>query len=469
MSRQPTFTERERLRMDADAVQEAEKNLSNVNTGLGQRLGDAASGIAQTASLQSAFDDAGIQSSAAAYKGREWRGFEVADKRMMDNKAKAELESLQKGGVEKLQTYFDSAGIAVPASVFRKDVMKGYEFYEKKMEQTKKNDLQKAEASILSKILAHSGKKTTPIYGIQDEDMEDLAALDEMDKSTGGEGFDVLGMKAGQLELQTGEKEEDMSNMEIVREVLSKEGMPPGMDSKKFGDFLKTISKLRGVQDDSGFDSMTKDEADEMKAVLGAKEAKAKWDNISNGDLPVITSKSDKFEKKIESIALDADKLEAQNSGLKSMIEFFNQGPENFETGAYDTALVFEFMRALDPQSVVREGEFDTAAKSAGAIEFALNFVEKMKSGKFLGKKQRIEFMKIMKNVVDYRRKSVNERVDALENRAPQLYYNKTDEATKQKVRRVIENTLPDMKKVGALKVKKKSGGGGAGDKPLIG
>ena len=454
MSRQPTFTERMRVQMDAAAVQEAEQNLANVNTGLGQKLGDAASGLAQTIALQDAFDEAGMKNNAAAYKGREWRGFEIADRRIQDNKAKAEAEALEKGGVEKLQTYFTEAGITTPASVFRKDIWKGYEFYEKEMTRQIDKEKQEHEAEVVGKILAHPGRKKVPIYGLQErDDFEDLDFIEEMDKATGGQGF---GKMINHMDkVQTGEKEEAMSNMEIIQEVLAEEGMPFGMDAKKFGDFLKTISKLRGVQDDDSYGDMSKDEADRRKSVVAAKEAEAKWNNLSKGNLPINDEGRKGFKKQIESLVTDAYKFKAENAGLESMVEFFNQDPEKFETGAYDTSLVFQFMKALDPSSVVRESEFDTAAKSAGALEFAKNFFEKMTSGKFLGKNQRLEFMRIMTNVVDYRRRAINSQIDSLESRAPQLYYNKTDEATKEKVSAVLSNTLSDIPRIKVGKIKK--------------
>ena len=40
----------------------------------------------------------------------------------------------------------------------------------------------------------------------------------------------------------------------------------------------------------------------------------------------------------------------------------------NQNSGAGDIATVYQFMKALDPTSVVRETEFSTAANSAGLV-----------------------------------------------------------------------------------------------------
>jgi len=61
-------------------------------------------------------------------------------------------------------------------------------------------------------------------------------------------------------------------------------------------------------------------------------------------------------------------------------------------SAAGDLALVFNFMKMLDPGSTVREGEFATAAKAAGLGERFIQLAEKVDSGEILSKNQRKDF-----------------------------------------------------------------------------
>ena len=70
-------------------------------------------------------------------------------------------------------------------------------------------------------------------------------------------------------------------------------------------------------------------------------------------------------------------------------------------TGPASIAIVFKFMKALDPTSVVREGEFATAEKSAGVPEAVRNIYNRLINGERLGDvqiKQFIETSKVLSN-----------------------------------------------------------------------
>ncbi len=61
-------------------------------------------------------------------------------------------------------------------------------------------------------------------------------------------------------------------------------------------------------------------------------------------------------------------------------------------TAQDDIAMIFSFMRALDPNSVVREGEFATAQNSAGVPEQIQNYYNRALSGERLSTQQRRNF-----------------------------------------------------------------------------
>jgi hypothetical protein len=62
--------------------------------------------------------------------------------------------------------------------------------------------------------------------------------------------------------------------------------------------------------------------------------------------------------------------------------------------GPASIAIVFKFMKALDPTSVVREGEFSTAENSAGTPDKIRNYYNKVVNGERLGPSQIADFIK---------------------------------------------------------------------------
>lgn len=60
---------------------------------------------------------------------------------------------------------------------------------------------------------------------------------------------------------------------------------------------------------------------------------------------------------------------------------------------AGDMALIFNFMKILDPGSVVREGEFATAQNAAGVPERIMNLYNRLLSGERLNPNQREDFV----------------------------------------------------------------------------
>lgn len=64
-------------------------------------------------------------------------------------------------------------------------------------------------------------------------------------------------------------------------------------------------------------------------------------------------------------------------------------------TGVADMALVFSFMRLLDPTSVVREGEYERAIKTEGIPGWLWSRVQAVQSGKFLTPEQRADMARM--------------------------------------------------------------------------
>lgn len=81
------------------------------------------------------------------------------------------------------------------------------------------------------------------------------------------------------------------------------------------------------------------------------------------------------------------------------------------KSAADDMALIFTFMKALDPQSVVREGEFANAQNTTGIPGAITNAYNRALSGNRLNDQQRTEFAQTVKTVLGARKKNYDARV----------------------------------------------------------
>jgi hypothetical protein len=70
-------------------------------------------------------------------------------------------------------------------------------------------------------------------------------------------------------------------------------------------------------------------------------------------------------------------------------------------SGPSSIAMVFKFMKALDPTSVVRESEFQVAENSSGIPENMSNMYNKLWNGGKLGPKQVAEFIATAKGLAN--------------------------------------------------------------------
>jgi hypothetical protein len=80
-----------------------------------------------------------------------------------------------------------------------------------------------------------------------------------------------------------------------------------------------------------------------------------------------------------------------------------------FNYGPSDTALIFNFMKILDPTSVVRESEFATAANSGGVPQAVQAEYNKVLKGGALSPEMRQEFLKTSKQLYEASKKSYDQ------------------------------------------------------------
>ena len=81
------------------------------------------------------------------------------------------------------------------------------------------------------------------------------------------------------------------------------------------------------------------------------------------------------------------------------------------QTGIWDVALVFQYMKMLDPTSVVREWEFATAANTGWASQNIINSYNKALSGQFLSDIQRQEFVDLWADLLESRKSNIDNTI----------------------------------------------------------
>ena len=130
---------------------------------------------------------------------------------------------------------------------------------------------------------------------------------------------------------------------------------------------------------------MTKNQMEIEKLKYEIENPKKDWEEIKV---------QDSFRKEFagNKIKKDTDLRYDAYRKMKIAVEASNKEGAG---GQGDVALIFEFMKMLDPTSTVREGEFATAKETGGVPESIRNTYNQLLSGAFLQPKQREEFLAI--------------------------------------------------------------------------
>jgi hypothetical protein len=106
----------------------------------------------------------------------------------------------------------------------------------------------------------------------------------------------------------------------------------------------------------------------------------------------------DSFRKEFKGLKVVKD-TESRYDSYRKMRIAINASNNPDAGGAGDVTLVFEFMKMLDPNSTVREGEYATAKNTGGLPDDVVNTYNALLSGQFLNNKQRTEFLNIAEGI----------------------------------------------------------------------
>ena len=115
----------------------------------------------------------------------------------------------------------------------------------------------------------------------------------------------------------------------------------------------------------------------------------------------------------------DTGKKDANNEAIYETID----ASTLTGTGFQDIALIFAFMKALDPTSVVREGEFTMAAGGGGKFAQAKNYIKTILSGQKLRPEDRREILGVARGQFLEANRRVNEITQSIKNRAKQYSF----------------------------------------------
>lgn len=340
-----------------------------------------------------AMDEQAVQETEAAVENRAKGGVatkignvagEMAVYAQQDKKSEAEA-AIEKQGVEGLQNAFDSLGIKIKATSFRNNLKDGWNVYLKKSDQIQANNRKSAKAQNDSQFYKAIGEH------------KGFNLVDEYDTVTEK---DVNGNEVTRL-VNTGKKSSEMSPDEIMRDIASKGlSLPSGFKPELFF----------GVQEEgSGSDNLYGKSLEELKIIEKAESIQGNRDEkaekletselIASGNMPKDASTHSKLISSLEAKQKEYDASIVKARPVLEITKDLAKGDS--KTGVMDIALIFKFMNALDPQSVVREGEFDLAAKAGGYVDGIGALLDKVFVGQLLpeeGMKEMVRFMGAVHN-----------------------------------------------------------------------
>ena len=146
-----------------------------------------------------------------------------------------------------------------------------------------------------------------------------------------------------------------------------------------------------------------------QKALKKGRETYLTDDQLSRADKTDSVFSSNAIVKEFESAVNQIEQL---------------QTALNDNSWVWDMSAIFTFMKTLDPSSVVRETEFDSAAATAWVLnaDSIWQSLEKNINGQFLTKQQREDFKKIAKEFIKVKANNYNVKYNDLLKRYDQFW-----------------------------------------------
>ena len=140
-------------------------------------------------------------------------------------------------------------------------------------------------------------------------------------------------------------------------------------------------------------------EKDRAQAAAASKKGGVGYDNMKD-----YGNAAESLRKEFNTLPVVKNYVDAQSAAdrLKSLVDKAKGGA--FGSGAGDIAMVFSFIKALDPTSVVQPGEQATAKNAPGVTDQLLNTYNRIMQGEFLTGKTRDDFLKVIESELTHRK-----------------------------------------------------------------
>ena len=198
----------------------------------------------------------------------------------------------------------------------------------------------------------------------------------------------LQGMKsrAAELQLDTTELDNDINQLQTpqgLRSLIQETNSALGVQEAQ-----PKIGRFRFIETPTGIATLDTTTGEQTEKILTSKQIdQARKD----------TAEQLKTDLKLEDTVFDRskkirDRHDKLSGEFVKVRDAFDRVRASEQTAAGDIALIFNYMKMLDPGSVVREGEFATAQNAGGVDDRIVNSYNKLLTGERLNPKQRLSF-----------------------------------------------------------------------------
>jgi hypothetical protein len=199
--------------------------------------------------------------------------------------------------------------------------------------------------------------------------------------------------KFATMEKTRGEESRAAEEQPFKLRKMTAEAVQEELNAKFAPDVIQAELGLRRAQTSAANASAAASSASAAAARATADRAKAEANQITSGIIPV--------EKRPEAESKFRDEYFKRTAVYQETKDAYGRVLSANENAAGDLALVFAYMKMLDPGSVVREGEFASAANAAGVPERIRNIYNNVQKGEILNSGQRKMFKGQAKSIYD--------------------------------------------------------------------
>ena len=188
------------------------------------------------------------------------------------------------------------------------------------------------------------------------------------------------------LALMLGGQDDGMRNVAMAQALKPEEGFTLGPGQIRFDAQNRQIAQ--GLTDPQKREAPTVREFKE-----GNKVVTKQW-NPSTGEWDALATGEEPDPKAFENANKLRDEFNAATKDYVKVRDAYGRivASAKDPSAAGDLALIFNYMKVLDPGSTVREGEFATAQNSAGVGTQVMNIYNRVLSGERLAPEQRQDF-----------------------------------------------------------------------------